>query len=180
MRISSERNPNILLVIIIMLSFFGGLIAAVVAINRVENYESPYYFVAIFGGTGLIVGIILSNKLKPYLAVNPRIKNNYTQSIINICIACIGLTFYLASHLNTASSTLLNCKNYQMLNKYRQKYRYGSPEINSIVINMNGEPRRLVTSRKFWYQTSIGRTVHICSYHGLLGFNSYEIVNDKY
>jgi hypothetical protein len=174
-----EKKPPLWIVIMILLSVFGGIITAVIGINKIENYYQPYLFGLIFGGLGLFVGLLAARKLKPIIAVNQRIKNEYYLPTLYISIGFFGLFLMSASIINLKSSKVNYRDNFIVVNKYRQEYRYMQPEINSIVVQMNGNSHRLVCSYDFWVRTSVGQTVNLTNYKSRLGFDFIEISNDK-
>lgn len=175
-----DIRPTTLVIVIISIAFFTSIVTTVIAISKIENYCSPYLFGLSFGSIGILFGTIISLKLKSIIAVNQRLINNYFPTVIIISIAFFGPTLLLSSMINESSSTLSNCQDYEVINKYRQEYSYGSPEINSLVVNLNNQPRRIVCSMTYWRRTTIAQSIHLCSYKGIFGFERIEVVNDHY
>jgi len=179
MKKKREKKPPLWIIIMTFISVFGGIITAIIGINKIENYYHPYLFGLIFGGLGLVVGLFTARKLKPIIAVNQRMKNDYYLPTSFISIGFFGLFLMSASIFNHKLSEIEYNKNFLVVNKYRQEYRYMQPEINSIVVKMNGDTRRLVSSYEFWIRTSIGQTINLCSYKSKLGFDFIKISDDK-
>lgn len=179
MKNKQEKKPPLWIVLMTFLSVFGGIITAIIGINKIENYYHPYLFGLIFGGFGLIVGLLTARKLKPIIAVNQRMKNDYYLPTSFISIGFFGLFLMSASIVNLNSSEIEYSEKFLVVNKYRQEYRYMQPEINSIVIQMDDNSRRLVCSHDFWIRTSIGNTINLNSYKSKLGFDFIKIRDDK-
>jgi hypothetical protein len=174
-----EKRPPLWIVLMTLISVFGGIISAIIGINKIENYYHPYLFGLIFGGLGLLIGLLTAKKLKPIIAVNQRMKNDYYLPTLFISIGFFGLFLMSASIINLKLSKVDYHDNFIVENKYRQEYRYMQPEINSIVVQMNGDSRRLVCSYDFWIRTSVGQTVYLTNYKSKLGFDFIKISNDK-
>lgn len=174
-----EKRPPLWIVLMTFISVFGGIITTVIGINKIENYYHPYLFGLTFGGLGLIIGLWIAKKLKPIIAVNQRMKKDYYLPTLFISIGFFGLFLMSASIMNQKISKVDFRDSFIVENKYRQEYRYMQPEINSIVVQMNGGSRRLVCSYDFWIRTSIGQTVDLTNYESRLGFDFIKISNDK-
>jgi len=174
-----EKRPPLWIALMTLIFVFGGIISAIVGINKIDNYYHPYLFGLIFGGLGLLTGLLTAKKLKPIIAVNQRMKNNYYLPTLFISIGFFGLFLMSASIINLKLAKVDSHDNFIVVNKYRQEYKYMQPEINSIVVQMNGDTRRLICSYDFWVRTSIGQPVNLTNYKSRLGFNFIKISNDK-
>ena len=173
------RKPPILIKISIFLAIMAGIITTVVGINKIQNYYHPYWFGLIFGGFGIITGIWISLKLKPIIAVNQQLKSDYYLTILYISIGFFGFFLLAGSFLNQGLSKIDTCDNFPIINKYRHESHFRQPEINSLVVNINGESCRLICSRDFWYRTSIGQSIDLCLYKSKLGFDFVTMTYDK-
>jgi hypothetical protein len=173
------KNPPLWIVILMIISMIGGIIVSVIGISRIENYYHPYLFGFIFGVVGLLVGYLVSQKARPIIAVNHKIKNNYGMAIMYISVGFIGLFLLIGTYINQNLSKVDKFSNCLVVNKYRQESRFRTPEINSLVVNLNGQTKRLVCSREFWYKTNVGQRINLCFYESSIGFNYIEIVDDK-
>jgi len=163
----------------IILLVFIGIFTSIVGINNIVNYFHPYFFGFIFGGIGLVLGIMVAIKIKPYVAVNQKQKRDYWLPIMYISACFFGISVLTGSMINQEFSKVENCDNYTVINKYRQEYRRGSPEINSLVVEINGESHRLVCNFNYWDRIDIGQTINLCLYKSKLGFDYVKITNDK-
>lgn len=165
--------------ILIILSIFIGIFTSIVGINKIQNNNHPYWFGFIFGGIGLTIGIWTALKLKPLIAVNQRLKNDYFLPIMYISIGCFGLFLMTGSFLNQSLSKIDKCDKYQVINKYRQESRFRQPELNSLVVNIEGESYRLICSQDYWFRTSIGQSIDLCLHKSMLGFDYISLTDDK-
>lgn len=174
-----ERKPLLWIAILTLLSVFGGIFTLIVGISNIQNYYHPYWFGFIFGGPGLAIGIWIALRFKPIIAVNQRMKNDYYLPIIFLSIGFLGLFLITGSFLNQRLSHIDNCDNFPVIAKYRQESRFRQPEINSLVVDINGESHRIICSRDYWYMTSIGDNIDLCLHTSQLGFGFISVTNDK-
>lgn len=173
------KKPPLWVVILMISSIFIGAYTGVIGIINIENYYHPYWFGIIFGGFGLVVGILIAKRVKPYIAVNRRLKNDYGMSIMYISTGFIGVSLMFGSILNQSLSEIYKYDTYTITNKYRQEKRVRTPEVNSLVVNINGQSQRLVCSRDYWNCTYIGKDITLSLYKSKLGFDFIKISNDK-
>ena len=175
---TKEKRPPLWIIIIIITSVPIGIFTAVLGISRVENYINPYLFGLVFGGLGILIGTFIALKLKHFIAINQRLKENYFPAIFIISIVFFGTFLFAGSLVNQHFSISVKCNNYAVINKYRQDYRYRSPEINSLVVNLNDHSHRLICSYNYWSRTSIGQPIHLCIYKSYIGFDFIAVIND--
>jgi hypothetical protein len=173
------KTPPIWIVIAVISSIFIGIFGAIVGIDKIRNYYHPYLFGLIFGGIGVIIGIWFSKKVKRHIAVNLRTKQNYVPVIMFIATGLFGVSLMLGSFLNQGLSEIEKCDRYQVINKYRQESRFRQPEINSLVVDLNGKSFRLVCSRNYWIRTAIGQRIDLCLHNSKLGFDFISATYDK-
>lgn len=173
------KRPPMWIAIAMILSMIIGIITTVVGINMIENYYHPYWFSIIFGGLGLIVGFLIAKRFKPYIAVNPKIKSNYGMAILYISTGSLGVFLLFGSLINHRFSKIDKCENYIVIYKYRTESHYRQPEINSLIVNIDGESQRLICSRDYWFRTSIGQNIDLCLHKSKLGFDFITLTNDK-
>ncbi len=173
------RKPPVWIMIAIFLSAITGILTAVIGINKIQNYYHPYWFGLIFGGVGLVIGIWTAIKIKPIIAVNNRLKNDYFLPIMYISSGFFGLFLMTGSFLNQSLSTIDKRDNFPVIDKYRQESGYRQPEINSLVVNINGESHTLTCSYDYWYKTSVGDRINLCLHRSKLGFDFITVTNDK-
>ena len=172
------KKPPIWIMITTFLSIMVGILTAIIGINKIQNYYHPYWFGLIFGGIGLLIGIWTALKLKPIIAVNQRLKNDYYLPTLFISIGLFGLFLMTGSFLNQGLSKVDKCDYFQVIDKYRQESRFRKPEINSLVVNINGVSHRLMCSRNYWLNTSIGQSIDLCLHKSKFGFDFISVTND--
>jgi hypothetical protein len=173
-----KKKPLIWIMIATFLSVMTGILTSVIGINKIQNYYHPYWFGLIFGGVGLLSGIWTALKIKPIIAVNHRMKNDYILPIVYISIGFFGLFLMTGSFLNQSLSTIGKCDSFPVIDKCRQASRFRQPEINSLVVNINGEAHRLICSQVYWFRTSVGQNINLCIHESKLGFDYLTITND--
>ncbi|WP_163718746.1 CD20-like domain-containing protein [Mangrovibacterium lignilyticum] len=173
------KYPPLWIVFLVILSVFIGILTAVIGINKITNYDHPYWFGFVFGGFGLLVGILAAKRSKRYIAVNRRIKNDYPLAIFYISTGFIGIFLWVGTVMNQSLSQLDKCDNYTIIHKYRQESRSRSPEVNSLIITIDGEEHRLVCSRHYWFNTRIGQQINLCLYKSPIGFDYIVLTNDQ-
>lgn len=174
-----EPKPPIWIAILTLMSIFGGIFTSIIGISNIQNYHHPYWFGFIFGGPGLILGIWIALRLKPIIAVNQRLKNDYYLPTMFLSIGFFGLFLMTGSFLNQSLSNVDMCNNFPVINKYRQESRFRQPEINSLVVDINGKSHRLICSLDYWYMTSVGDHIDLCLHKSKLGFGFLTVTNDK-
>jgi len=162
----------------ITLSVFIGIFTAVVGINNIENYREPYLFGGIFGGIGLVLGVLTALKLKPYVVVNKKLQNDYMVPIMFISAGFIGVFILIGSLLNQKLSNFESYDHYTVTDKYRQESHYRTPEINTLVINVKGETEKIVCSYSYWRRTATGDKINLSVYKSKLGFDYFELTDD--
>ena len=173
------KKPPVWIMIATFLSVMTGILTSIIGINKIQNYYHPYWFGLIFGGVGLLIGIWTALKIKPIIAVNHRMKNDYFLPIMYISVGFFGLFLMTGSFLNQSLSTIDKRDNFPVIDKYRQESRFRQPEINSLVVNINGESHRLICSYDYWYMTSVGDRINLCLHRSKLGFGFISVTNDK-
>jgi len=174
-----KKKPPVWIIVATILSIMIGILTSVIGISKIQNYYHPYWFGLIFGGVGLMTGIWTAKKIKPIIAVNQRLKNNYFLPRMYISIGFFGLFLMTGSFLNQGLSIINKCDNFLVIDKYRQESRFRQPEINSLVVNIDGESHRLICSRDFWLKISVGQSINLCLHESKLGFDYLTVTNDK-
>jgi hypothetical protein len=160
------------------LSVIIGLWTAVIGINNIVNYNKPYLFAGIFGGVGLVLGILTALKFKCYIAVNKKQQTNYMLPIMFIAVGFIGIFLLTGSLLNQKLSKFESYDHYTVTDKYRQESHYRTPEINTLVVNVKGETEKIVCSYSYWGRTAIGDKINLSIYKSKLGFDYFELTDD--
>jgi len=174
-----NQKSKIIYGIITMLMIFIGIITAVIAITQFENYHHPYLFGLVFGGLGLICGLIITSRLKPYMGLDKKQLNDFWLPQMYISIGFIGLFLYTGTLINTSLSSVDTCDNYIVIDKFREEGGYRRPEINSLLVQINGYPYSLTCSYKYWEKVSPGQKINLCTHVSKLGFDYISVTDDK-
>jgi len=167
--------PTIIFRIILISLLLTGTMTTVIGIDRIENYYEPYIFGIVFGGPGLALGILIALKSKPYINEN----NDYINLFLSILIFLFGIFLFTGSLINEKVSKIENSDHYVVTNKYRQKSGYRTPEINSLIIDVNGFPHRLICSYSYWKKINTGQTINLNFYTSKLGFDYMKLPDEK-
>lgn len=174
-----SRLKKVVVVTGIFVSLFGGMFAAIVAIDNFKNYDSPYLFGFLFGIIGLVAGLLVANKLKSHIIINHKIQQNYSLFTIHIATGFIGLAMLLGQLTNTTFATKLKCDNYTLANKLFRKGGYNQIELNILVINVDGVYHRFITNPNYWQSVTVGQQVNVCIYKSKIGFDFIKLTNEK-
>lgn len=175
----NTEKTGVPVIIGIIIFLFIGIFTIVIGINNIENYFEPYLFGGIFGGVGILFGVLLALRLKPYIAVNNKLKQNYTPAIGYISVGFVGLFLFIGSLVNQRLSKFDSYDHYTVYDKYRQEARFRSPETNTLIVNLKGETVKLVCSHSYWERTEIGQVINLSIYKSKLGFDYVELTDDK-
>lgn len=173
------KRPPLWIVIVNILSVFVGLLTAVIGITKIVNYYHPYWFGLIFGSIGLVLGIMTALKLKPYITVYQKVKNEFGLVVMYISTGFIGIILLTGSIINKGLSNVENRDNYAVINKYRQEGRARSPEINSLFVNINRNSHRLICRHDYWDKIQTGQSIDLTLYKSKLGFDFIEISDEN-
>jgi len=173
------KHPPLWIVGLLIFSLIGGIIAATIGIIRIENYYRPYYFAFIFGGLGLLTGIVTAIKAKPFIAVNYKIRNYYSSAIIHISVGFIGFFLLTGTYLNESFSHFYRKDNFEVINKNRREKHFRVSEKNTLIVNLNGKPYRLICRHNYWDNVIIGQKIELSFYKSSMGFDYIVIENDK-
>jgi len=142
---SNKEIPTTLFRIIMIVLLLIGVTTTVFGIHRIENYNEPYIFGIIFGGMGLVTGVLIALKIKPYTSE----RNDYFTSFLSIILFFFGIFLFSGSKVNEKLSVTGKNEQYVVTDKFRQKSGYRTPEINSLVVDINGSRNSLVCGYSF-------------------------------
>lgn len=162
----------------LLISLFGGLFASIVAIDNFRNYDSPYLFGVSVGAVGFIICLIVARKMKPYVLLNPTMLTNYFQVTLMFSVGFIGASLYCGQIINSRISTLYKCDNFIVVDKYQEE----GPrrvEKNILIIDVDGEYKRLLCRSNYWNSASIGQEVNVCIYKSPIKFDYCVLPFDK-
>ena len=171
---NTEKHTRLISFVIFLLVIIGIITTSITSRNT-ENYFHPYLFRFIFGGIGLIIGLLIALKIKPYIAYSKRLRSQY----IYISVFFVGIFMLIASVVNSKVSKIENEDYYLVTSKYRRESRFRSPEVNAIIVEINGVSQKLNCSYSYWVVTTIGQKIDLTIYKSKLGFDYIEITKDK-
>jgi hypothetical protein len=174
-----SRLKKIIVVTGIFVSLFGGMFMAIIAIDNFKNYDNPYLFGFTFGTLGLLSGLLLARKIKPYVILNPKMLTNYSSLSIMFTIGFIGISMLGGQYFNTTTSTLYKCDTFIVLDKEFYKGGFRRPEKNILILNVEGVSKRLLCRQNFWQTISVGQTTNACIYKSPIGFDYLTLTVDK-
>lgn len=161
------------------ISLFGGMFAAIVAIDNFKNYDNPYLFSFVFGAIGLLTGLFIARKIKSSILINKQIQQNYTQLTIFIFTGFIGLFLLFGQKANTILSNKEKCDNYSVVDKIFRKGGYKTTELNILVINVDGVYHKYITNSSYWQTISTGQQIDVCIYKSVIGFDYIKLTNEN-
>jgi len=174
-----SKTKKVLVIVFIAVFLFWGIITGIIAIAKFENYNRPYLFGFCFGTIGLVIGIIVSNRLKPYLIINSKMQEDYFKIVMYISTGFIGSMMLLGHFFNSSISTIDKSENCYVVDKIYREGRYRKAELNILVINFEGEYHRLLCRHNYWQKIMVGDKVNICFYKSKIGFDYITLIDDK-
>jgi len=174
-----EKRTPILIAMVLILSIFIGIIGFVVGSDNIENYNHPYLFEIIVGGIGIALGIKTSLKLKPFIAVNQKLKTGYSIPVMFISAGFLGVFLLTGSLVNRKLSKVEDSVKYTVIDKYMSRGTLHTPGIISLNVIINGESQRLNCSRRYWDNVYIGQSIKLCYHTSPLGFDYISLVGDE-
>ncbi len=176
-----ENVSNLKKIIVVVSLFtilFGGMFSAIVAIHSFKNYNNPYIFGFTFGMIGLLIGIFIATKIKPYVLLNSIMQSNYSNFKFIFALGFIGHFLLVGFYLNDSLSTLNDCKRYIVINKEYRKGGRRQPELHVLILKIKGENCRLLSKPDYWKSILIGQEITVCDYKSRIGFDSKKLPND--
>ncbi len=161
----------------IMIFLFWGIAAGAISVSKFENYIHPYFFGFSFATIGLIIGIIIAKKIKPYIVITKKMHTDFFNIILAISVGFIGTSMLLGHSLNVSLSVVEKCDNYMIVDRQFHKGGFRKPELNIIKINIDGEIFKLLCKHKYWTMIEIGQKVNVCRFKSNIGFD-YLVLNE--
>ena len=174
-----SRQKKLIVVTGIFVSLFGGMFAAIVAIDNFKNYDNPYLFGFVFGTIGLLTGLFIARKIKSAILINQKMQQNYSQLTIFILTGFIGLFLLLGQNANTILSNKEKCDNYSVVDKIFRKGGYKRAELNILVINIDGVYHKYITKPNYWQTISTGQQIEVCIYKSIIRFDYLKLTNEN-
>jgi len=178
-----EQKQNKLLFILtgvlFVMSPVLGIILSIVAILQFENYFKPYLFALIWGIIGLVIGYLISKRIKPFITkINKKIKD-YFQFSLFLMTFFIGLFWQIGVMTNSYFSKLEYTGNHVVINK---TYRTGHGRQTSyykLFFELNGELTNVRCNQNYWNSILIGERIKIEVYKSKLGFDFILLPDEK-
>jgi hypothetical protein len=164
---------------IFFISSFGGVYAFIVTTFNIKNYYSPYLFSFIFGGFGLLVGLLVSSKIKPHVLLNPTMRDNYYSVSIIFSFGFIGCFMFFGQLLNSRISNLYKCDEFEVVDKEFHKGGTKRIEKRILIVEIENEYQRIHCFKKIWDSTTIGQKVNVCIYESPIGFDYLTLKDNK-
>ena len=154
--------PNKIIVkILSFLLIIIGIFTFMIGIVKIRNYYHPYLYGFIFGGSGLLPGIFINQKLKCNL-------------FLSISIAFVGIFLMTGSLIN--QSMPIEYNTYQIININKNQFR--SSDTYMVFVEIDGESRTLRCSREFWSSIAKNRSIDLYIHKGRLGFDYISAKDD--
>jgi len=85
----------------------------------------------------------------------------------------------IASIVNSKVSKIENENDYLVTSKYRRESHFRSPEVNALIVEINGVSQKLNCSYSCWVFTTTGQKIALTIYKSKMGFDYIEITKDK-
>lgn len=173
-----KQKTGLLIGILTTLIFlFVGIFSSIKGVWSIVNYNNPYLFGLIFGGFGLLIGIITYYKI--FIAnTNKRFADEFP-ALMCFSIGFIGISLLISSYLNQKTSELERCESYRVIRKDKNVSTSSrNPKIYSLYFSINNNSYRLITSAGYWEQTEISDKVEICFYKSKIGFDFVKLKRD--
>ncbi|MES2381788.1 MAG: hypothetical protein V4538_12150 [Bacteroidota bacterium] len=175
----TSKGKQVTIVIIFFVSLFGGMFAGIVGVDNFKNYNSPYLFAFTFGTIGLIAGLTIARKIKPFVILNPTMLINYYNLANMFSIGFVG-TFMLGGQiLNSKISSLYECGNFMVIDKQFSNGGYKRVEKYILVVNIENQTQRLLCREDYWDAITIGETTNICIFKSPIGFDYLTLSNSQ-
>lgn len=171
------RLKKVAVVTCFFVSLVGGMFAGIVSISKFENYISPYLFGFTFGTLGFIIGIYVAKRIKQHVILNPIMRSNYSQLTGLFSVGFIGFCMLLGFYLNNSTSTIEKCDNFNVVDKIYHEGGFRRPELNILVVNVDGENRRILCNPNYWQTISVGQQIKVCVYKSKIGFDYLTLTN---
>lgn len=170
---------KVVVIVGLFTSLFGGMFAAIVAVDNYKNYISPYSFTFLFGGIGLVAGLYVAKVIKPYVILNKTMLANYYLLTIQFSVGFIGSFMLLGFYFNSAISSQVKCDEFALVDTEYTKGGYRRPERNLLYVDIEGKIETFLCSRDYWQSISAGQKVKVCIYDSPIGFDNFILTDDR-
>ena len=169
---------KILVVIGLFTFLFGGIFAAVIAVDNYKNYLHPYAFTFLFGAIGLTIGLYIAERIKQYVILNDTMLSNYYLLTIQFSVGFIGGFMLIGYYFNLGISTQTKCAEFTVVDTEYKKGGYKYAEQNLIYVDIDGKTEKFLCRREYWQSISISQKVKVCIYDSPIGFDNLVLVDD--
>ena len=166
----SKLRKGITIVGLVVFSLWG-IFASVLSIIKIQNYVHPYFFGLCLGIVGLVLGIFMSIRLKPYVCFNSKMYNEYVRIPVSIVSGFIGSLLFLGVTINQSLSQIEKCGYYKVVDKMYREGRSRQPSIIKLYVEMDRKINTIHCNQKYWESVIIGQEIYICYYKSKLGFD---------
>jgi hypothetical protein len=175
-------NVSTLKKVVVMLGYFtalfGGMFAAIIAVDNYKNYIHPYSFTFLFGAVGMIAGLYIAKLIKPYVILNSTMLFNYDILKMPFSMGFAGSFMLLGYFLNTAISSQVKCDEFTVVEIDYKKGGYKYAEQNIINVDIDGKTEKFLCRSDYWKSISIGGKVKVCIYNSPIGFDNLVLTED--
>ena len=161
--------------VMLLLFCFGGIILGGISIVKCQNYRHPVLFGFVFALLGLLVSMYFSKKIKSPL--NFKALPDIFKIIMPTGV--IGCFMFSGYYLNRSVSKLEKCDRYTVIAKEFKSGGSKGSDLNTLVIDVDGQNERLLCSRNYWQSVSVGKKINVCIYSSLLGFDNLDPIYDR-
>ena len=169
----SKQSKIFGLVIFLFLAI--GMFCGIKGISKIVNYREPYKFIIILSFTGLLIGNLTAPFLKPILKLNSKQLKDFFITRMFISVGTIGILIFLGNIVNTHFSKVESCDNWIVIKKEYKPYRYMSPSVSSLFVEINDKKERIICKHEYWNKIYINDKIKICTYKSKLGFDYFDL-----
>ena len=160
---------------------FWGIILAVLAVRNIRNYHEPYKFTIIIASLSILIGVVSTRTIRPFLKLNNIQANNFYLAHLYMTIGFFGTFMLIGHNVNSSLSTKTVCENYPLINKIitERKGRYGGND-HLLYLNISNKILEIETNSKYWKAVETGNEINICKYESRIGFDYLVLSDEKY
>jgi hypothetical protein len=173
-------EPSLLKKVVVVtglfVSLFGGTFAAIVSIDDFKNYDSPYLSAFTFGTFGLVIGLIVARKIRPYVI---EMVSDYSHFTLMFIVGFIGGFMLVGHYFNSTISALYKCDMFYVSDKAFHKGGHRRLELSILILNIDGKNQGLLCRQNYWQAISIGQTANACIFKSPIGFDYTTLPDNK-
>jgi hypothetical protein len=161
-----------------LIFLFIGIFSSIKGIWLIVNYDNPYLFGFLFGGLGLLIGIVVYFRI--FIAKKNKRFIDELPALMCLSIGFVGLSLLISPYLNQNTSKLELCENYSVIRKNKNVSTSSrNPKIYSLYVSSKSNSYRLITNAEFWDKTQLNDNVEICLYKSKIGFDFIKLKDNK-